>query len=66
MDPQRSYIFITHNLFHIYPLADRIVLMDRGKIIGDFTEDEVSLDKLEKIIQGLAATGKLNEKDVFI
>lgn len=33
---KKSCLFITHNIYHVYPVADRFVLLDRGEIIGKF------------------------------
>ena len=30
----RSAIFIDHNIFHIYPAVDRMIVLDRGKVAG--------------------------------
>jgi simple sugar transport system ATP-binding protein len=42
----RSGIFISHNIYHVYPVVDRIVLMDRGKVVYNYRKDEVTLEKL--------------------
>lgn len=48
-----SSIFISHNLYHVYPIADRIVVLRRGETVGDFRKEETSVDKLtDVIIQG--------------
>lgn len=39
-------IFITHNPHHAYPVGDRFLLLRRGKNIGYFEKDEISLPKL--------------------
>jgi len=43
-------IFITHNIYHVYSIADRIVVLDRGKKIGDFNKNEVSPEDIIKLI----------------
>ena len=56
----KSAIFISHNIYYIYPVADRFVILDRGKIAGKFLKKDISQDDLvEKMVQ-LARTGKLN------
>lgn len=45
-----SVIFITHNLYHVYPVSDRIVVLDHGRKIGDFARDAVSIDDLISLI----------------
>lgn len=48
-----SCIFITHNLYHVYPVADRFVLLNVGRKIGDVQKEDTSIDDLaEKIVTG--------------
>lgn len=55
----KSAIFIDHNVVHVYNVADRIVVIDRGRIAGQFLTKEISLDILmEKMIR-VAETGSL-------
>jgi simple sugar transport system ATP-binding protein len=43
-------IFITHNIHHVYSVADRIVILNRGKKVGDFNRDEVTIDDVIRLI----------------
>ena len=45
-----AVIFITHNLYHVYPVADRIVVLEHGRKVGDFAKDEISVDELVQIV----------------
>lgn len=45
-----SVIFITHNLYHVYPVSDRIVVLDHGRKVGDFARDVVTIDDLVALI----------------
>ncbi len=45
-----SSIFITHNLQHVYPVADRIVVLSHGEKIGDFRKRDTSVDDLTSLI----------------
>lgn len=46
-------IFITHNLHHVYPVADRFVVLVRGEKVEDISKKDTSIDKLtECIIKG--------------
>jgi simple sugar transport system ATP-binding protein len=58
----KSAIFIDHNIFHVYSVADRIVLLDRGRVAGDFPTSRHSLDELTQMMRELAATGTLDER----
>lgn len=42
----KAAIFISHNIYHVYPVVDKIVLVDRGKIAYNYRKDEVSLQDL--------------------
>ena len=45
-DQGKSAIFIDHNIFHVYDVADRFVILDRGTVAGQFTKAEISQDEL--------------------
>jgi simple sugar transport system ATP-binding protein len=57
----KSAIFIDHNIFHVYSVADRIVLFDRGRVAGDFPTSRYTLDELTRLMRDLASTGTLTE-----
>jgi simple sugar transport system ATP-binding protein len=59
----KSAIFIDHNIFHIYSVADRIVMLDRGGIAGEFPTSRYSLDELTAIMREVAATGRFTEPE---
>lgn len=45
-----SSIFISHNLYHVYPVADRIVVLSHGEKIGDFRKEETSVEEITKLM----------------
>ncbi|MDK2896877.1 MAG: simple sugar transport system ATP-binding protein [Candidatus Atribacteria bacterium] len=45
-----SSIFISHNLYHVYPVADRIVVLSHGEKIGDFRKEETSIEEITKLM----------------
>jgi simple sugar transport system ATP-binding protein len=56
----KSAIFIDHNIFHVYSVADRVVVIDRGQVAGEFYTKDITLDTLmEKMIR-VAETGSLD------
>jgi simple sugar transport system ATP-binding protein len=55
----KSCIFIDHNIFHVYPVVDRLVILDRGHVAGEFVQDGVTLDELTHKLQQVAQTGSL-------
>lgn len=56
-------IFIDHNIFHVYSVADRIVLLDRGRVAGEFPTRRYSLDELMDIMREVAATGRFTDPE---
>ncbi len=46
----RAMIFISHNLYHVYPVADRIVVLSHGSKIGDFKKEDTSIDEITKLM----------------
>jgi simple sugar transport system ATP-binding protein len=57
----RSAVFIDHNVFHVYPVADRVVVLDRGRVAGEFTQAEITLDELMDRLRTVARTGQLED-----
>lgn len=51
----KSCIFITHNLFHVYPVAERIVIIDRGEMVDSYEKNKISLEELENVIRSFAS-----------
>jgi simple sugar transport system ATP-binding protein len=47
-----SSIFITHNVHHIYQVADRIVILRLGQIVGDLRKDQTTMGEIEALILG--------------
>jgi simple sugar transport system ATP-binding protein len=56
----KSAIFIDHNIFHVYPVVDRIVVLDRGTIAGQYLKNEVTFDELIDHLNRVAQTGSLD------
>ena len=56
----KSAIFITHNIYHVYPVADRFVILDRGRTVAEFKKEDVSLEELIGKLSLIARTGKLS------
>ncbi len=55
----KAAIFIDHNIFHVYSVADRVVVIDRGKVAGEFMTKDISLDDLMDKMYKVAETGVL-------
>ncbi len=56
----KSCIFIDHNIFHVYPVADRIVVLDRGRVAGQFLKGDLTLEQLIDKLYHVAHTGSLD------
>jgi simple sugar transport system ATP-binding protein len=66
----KSCIYISHNIANVYPVSDRFVAIDRGKVVGEFNRKDISLQELseglikytEEVIQNKQEEkGKSNE-----
>ncbi len=55
----KACIFIDHNIFHVYPVVDRIVVVDRGTIAGEFLKADLTEDELIERLKHVAETGDL-------
>lgn len=53
-----SVIFITHNIYHVYSVADRFMILNRGVKIGEFKKEDVTPEDISEII----ATGEIPER----
>ena len=51
----RSIIFIGHNIYHVFDVADRFVVLDRGKVVLETTRAETaSADQLINFMERVA------------
>lgn len=55
----KSVIFIDHNIFHVFSVVDRIIVLDRGKVTGQFVKNEVTLTELISQLKYVAKMGVL-------
>jgi len=58
----RSAIFIDHNIFHIYPAVDRMIVLDRGKVAGNYKKSDITMDELIESMYRVARTGNMKEQ----
>jgi len=59
----KSAIFIDHNIFHVYSVADRIILLDRGHIAGEFPTSRYTLEELTAIMREVAESGTFSDPE---
>jgi simple sugar transport system ATP-binding protein len=56
----KSVIIIDHNVFHVYEVADRVVVLDRGGVAGQFQTQDITLDDLLNKMYKVAHTGSID------
>jgi len=56
----RSILFIGHNIHHVYDIADRFVVLDRGKVALEADRAEItSADALVRFMEDIAHPGRI-------
>ena len=58
----KSCIFISHNIYHVYPIADKITILDKGRIVAEFRKEDLTLDDLSEVLMEVAETGDVPER----
>jgi simple sugar transport system ATP-binding protein len=46
----RAAVYIEHNLAHVHQVADRLVVMDRGRIVAEVRPPEMSVPELTEYL----------------
>ena len=57
---QLGVIYIDHNMGHVIPVADRIVLLELGRIVRVIDRGEVSVDELQDLVASTTANDAKN------
>jgi simple sugar transport system ATP-binding protein len=58
----RSILFIGHNIHHVYDIADRFVVLDRGKVVLEASRAEIpSAEMLINFMEDVAHPGKAEQ-----
>jgi simple sugar transport system ATP-binding protein len=60
-DAGKACIFIDHNLFNVHEICERVVVIDRGRVAGEFRPAEMSVHELVEQMRHVAETGRLQE-----
>jgi simple sugar transport system ATP-binding protein len=55
-------IFITHNPHHAYPVGDRFVILNRGRLQGAWERGEISRDEIVRLMAGGAELDELTHE----
>lgn len=53
-DQGTSVLFISHNMFHAHEVADRIVILDRGRVGAEVDKASLSATELIEVMQSMA------------
>jgi simple sugar transport system ATP-binding protein len=56
----KSAIFIDHNIFHVYPVVDRLYVLDRGKVAGVFNRSDITMEELIERLYRVAQSGSID------
>ena len=48
-----SVVFITHNIHHVYQVADRYTIIRHGKLVGTYNKEDVTQDDIADLITGV-------------
>ena len=47
-----SFLFIGHNIYHVYDISDRFVILDRGEVVHQLNKNDISApEELMKIMR---------------
>jgi simple sugar transport system ATP-binding protein len=60
----KSCLFIDHNIFNVHQVVDRVVVLDRGRVAGEFNPAELTIVELVEHLQHVAETGPFDTAEV--
>ena len=49
----RACIYIEHNLAHVHEVADRLIVLDRGRMVSQLSPKDISVAELTEYLIGL-------------
>lgn len=59
-DENKSVILIDHNILHVYAVADRFIVLDRGQVAANFKKEEIERDALVDLMVELHHKGQVS------
>jgi simple sugar transport system ATP-binding protein len=63
-DSGHSCIFIAHNIYHVFQVVDRIIVLRRGKkVADDIDPKQTTIETVESIITGMTVTVNDSERE---
>jgi simple sugar transport system ATP-binding protein len=57
-----AVIFISHNPHHAYPVGDRFVILNRGRMLGSYAKSEITREELVRQMAGGAELDELTHE----
>ncbi len=51
-DRGKAILIVSHNLLHVFRIADRITVLRGGEIVGSRLKQETTADEIVKMITG--------------
>ncbi|RLA98921.1 MAG: sugar ABC transporter ATP-binding protein [Deltaproteobacteria bacterium] len=58
----RACVYISHTLSNIYSVSDRFVIMDRGKVVGEYNRADTSEKELTDVLLHHSTTAEQKER----
>jgi simple sugar transport system ATP-binding protein len=55
VERNKACIYISHNVSHVYQVAHRIVMLDRGELVGEYVKKDLSPEELGARLMGIQA-----------
>jgi len=46
----KSCVYISHTIANVYSVSDRFVILDRGQVVGEYLQDEISEQELNETL----------------
>ncbi|MTI59906.1 MAG: sugar ABC transporter ATP-binding protein [Firmicutes bacterium] len=56
----KSCVYISHNIANVYPVSDRFIAIDRGKVVGRYERKKISLENLNEELISLTKVKENN------
>lgn len=53
-----SCIFISHNIYHAYDVAERFIILDRGRVVREIDKEHTTAEQLVRDLQEIAHSGR--------
>ena len=55
-------IFVTHNVYHVYPIADKFLILNRGEMLGVYRKENATAEEIIDMIRTGKPKKELKEK----